>query len=325
MKRYRTPFNLLRRPGVLHLLFAGLVIVPLLLGTFLNGDYEDLVNRRRLAEKQTRLDIQFASEPPAFAWLRSRLAPTFAKTDTAAAGDVFELEDEATRPHWLHWLGTDSSGRDMLLNILQGAKVALGGSLLALAVALLLGVPMGVLSGYYGGSLRRLADFLAVNLTTLPRLIVLIIIVATLGYDFKVIMIAIGVLAAPKMMEIVHTRIQMLGNTQFIEAAREMGIPDWQIIFKHILWFNCKSQLLIQLTYEVAEVILLETTLSYLNLGVKDQLSWGSMLIDGMSFLSNQYFWMLFFPTLAIVLSITAFISLAEGLGKWLGREEVNP
>lgn len=311
--------RLLKKPGSLRIILGIAAILPLVLFSFLSEHYQRWIEARRFSARNTSSMTDFVSEPPSIAlfrnWLDPRRAPAFASRSEAE--ELFALEPGEAKIQPFHYLGTDQYGRDLLATIMEGARIALWGSLLAILISLVIGVPLGVISGYYGGVAQKIIDYLAANITTLPRLIMLIIIVATLGYDFMVIMITIGLLSSTKIMDIVQQKIRILKEAQFIEAAKELGLPDYKIIFKHILWRNCNTLIFIQLTYEIAEVILLESTLSYLGWGVKDQVSWGGMVAGGMDYLASQHYWMLFFPSLAIVLSIAGFMMLAEGLSKW--------
>ncbi len=299
--------------------FGAAVVILLAIFSFSSDFYQQRIEKLRKKNEKVEYSYatKFAKEPPAIPVLRRFLAPGFrSEGKRSDEPNPFELPEAAPEIHSFHYLGTDHTGRDILANLMAGARVALWGSVRAILISLMIGLPLGILSGYYGGKLRKVIDYLVAHITTLPKLITLIIFVAIWGYDFKVIMNTLGVLASPKIMEIVQNKIQVLKESQFIEAARELGVPDYRIIFKHILWHNCNRLIFVQLTYEIAEVILLESTLSYLGVGVKDQLSWGGMVTSGMEYLGKQHYWMLFFPTLAIVLAISGFLLLAEGLGK---------
>lgn len=311
--------RLLKKPGSWRIAFGIAAILPLVLFSFLSDHYKHWIDARRLSARNTASLTDFVSEPPSIGLFQRLLAPRHASASEPAgeAEEPFALDPTEAKIQPFHYLGTDQYGRDLLATIMEGARIALWGSLLAILISLVIGVPLGVISGYYGGVAQKIIDYLAANITTLPRLIMLIIIVATLGYDFMVIMITIGLLSSTKIMDIVQQKIRILKEAQFIEAAKELGLPDYKIIFKHILWRNCNTLIFIQLTYEIAEVILLESTLSYLGWGVKDQVSWGGMVAGGMDYLASQHYWMLFFPSLAIVLSIAGFMMLAEGLSKW--------
>jgi len=214
-------------------------------------------------------------------------------------------------------LGTDQNGHDILTNIMKGARTAIWGSHLAIFISLLIGLPAGIISGYYGGILRKGIDYIMSLISSFPKLIILIIIIATLGFDFIVIMVTIGFLGSAKITDIVKSKIHQFKENQFIEAAKELGVPDYKIIFKHILWYNCKAIIFIQSTFLIAEVILLEVSLSYIGWGVQDQISWGNMVADGMKYLIQQQYWMFFFPAIFIILAIFAFLMTGKGLNKW--------
>lgn len=303
-------------------MLGGLFIVsPILFFSFISDKYEKEIETKR-AESEGKNRINYVGEPPAIDFFRSFLAPSFV-LERKTAGE-FELDDSGkSRIQPFHYLGTDTNGDDILLNIMRGARTAFVGSPIAVLVSLLIGVPLGIFSGFYGGKLKKGVDYTISVFTTLPKLIILIIIVATLGFNFVVIMITIGILASPKIMDIIQTKIQVLKEDQFIEAARELGISNYKIIFKHILWYNCNGIILIQLAYEFAEVILLESSLSYIGWGVRSQPSWGKMAANGMDFIFNQQYWMLFFPCLFIILSILGFHLIGDGSSRWLNNRQI--
>ncbi len=308
----------LRRPGFMQAVFGLTGVLIFSAFAFLSTDYQRHVEgaRQQALNSPFASMTQFANQPPALEWCWRWLAPKFYQANTVSAEDPFALM-EADKPYQdFHIWGTDNSGRDILASILSGAAVSIQGGLLAIMISLAIGIPLGILSGYYQGRTRVVADYLIANVTTLPKLIILIIVIGIWGYDFSAIMVTIGILAAPKMMNILQQRIQLLKNNQFIDAAKALGVPEYQIILKHILWYNSKSLIFVQIIYEFAEVILLETTLSYLGFGLKDQLSWGGMVSDGMAYIASQQYWMLFFPAATIVTVIAAFLLFADGLGK---------
>ena len=252
-------------------------------------------------------------------------------------------EDEAVTSSVAHPLGTDGGGRDILERLLAGCRVVFFSGVIAVSITLLLGTTLGVFSGYLSkeplslflGKIfvrRRKADekrssslYLGdlVNLfptvvNIFPRL-VLVVIILSLWKEIDIwsVVIAIGIINVPKVSYIIKDKIEHLKNQEFIEAARELGVPHSQIILKHILWYNCRPIILVQTAFIFAEVILVESSLSYLGYGLAD--SWGRMVAreSGLIFGSAGIYWPIFFPAAAIVLTIIAFHALGDGLSRW--------
>jgi ABC-type dipeptide/oligopeptide/nickel transport system permease subunit len=247
-------------------------------------------------------------------------------------------EDEAATSSVAHPLGTDGGGRDILERLLAGCRVVFLSGVIAVSITLLLGTALGIFSGYL--SREPLSLFLGrkkadekrtsavyvgdlVNLfptvvNIFPRL-VLVVIILSLWKEIDIwsVVIAIGIINVPKVSYIIKDKIEHLKNQEFIEAARELGVPHSQIILKHILWYNCRPIILVQTAFIFAEVILVESSLSYLGYGLAD--SWGRMVAreSGLIFGSGGIYWPIFFPAAAIVLTIIAFQALGDGLSRW--------
>jgi ABC-type dipeptide/oligopeptide/nickel transport system permease subunit len=296
--------------------------IILVIFSFMADSYQEKILNRR----ESRISIKYVNEPPGIEVFRKLLAPNLGDKDkidstkTASSQELFVLppEDKNTpQYHDFHLMGTDQNGNDILVNIMKGARTAIWGSLLAILISLVIGLPAGIISGYYGGLWKRMVEYMMSIISTFPKLITLIIIIATIGFDYIVIMVTIGVLGSTKIKDIVQTKIQQFKENQFIEAAKELGLPDYIIIFKHILWCNCKRIIFVQLSYQVAEVILLEASLSYIGWGTQDQISWGYMLTKGMIYIQYQQYWMFFFPAVFIIISILSFLIIGKGFNQW--------
>src|SRR5579863_8604210 len=185
---------------------------------------------------------------------------------------------------WGHPLGTDEVGRDLLSRLLFGARISLTVGLFAVLMEVLIGTTLGAIAGYYGGwidyALMRLTDvFLSIPL--LPLLLVLTAIVAATSskaaLSFGVIVIIIGALTWPSVARWVRASFLSLREREFAEAARAVGNNDGRIIFRHLLP-NAVAPIIVQATLDVANVIILESTLSFLGLGIQPPTaSWGNM------------------------------------------------
>ncbi len=224
-----------------------------------------------------------------------------------------------TPPSPLHWLGTDVHGRDLLCRLLYGGRVSLLIGVCATSVSLLIGVTYGALAGYIGGrtdaALMRLVDVLY----ALPFTIFVIILMVVFGRNFLLLFVAIGAVEWLTMARIVRGQVMAVKEQLFVKAAKVLGYSHARIILRHIIP-NCIGPVVVYTTLTVPRVILLESFLSFLGLGVQPPMSsWGLLVRDGAETMES-YPWLLISP--AIVLSITLFALnfLGDGL-----RDALDP
>jgi peptide/nickel transport system permease protein len=227
---------------------------------------------------------------------------------------------------WGHPLGSDEVGRDLLSRLLFGARISLTVGLFAVFMEVLIGTILGALAGYYGGwvdwALMRLTDvFLSIPL--LPLLLVLTAIVAAssskAALSFGVIVIIIGALSWMSVARLVRASFLSLREREFAEAARAVGNNDGRIIFRHLLP-NAVAPIVVQATLDVANVIVLESTLSFLGLGIQPPTaSWGNMLANAQSNLQTAW-WAAVFPGLCILVTVLAINYIGDGL-----RDALDP
>ena len=225
-----------------------------------------------------------------------------------------------------HTLGTDEVGRDLLSRLLFGARISLTVGLFAVIMEVLIGTTLGAIAGYYGGwvdyALMRLTDvFLSIPL--LPLLLVLTAIVAAsstkASLSFGVIVLIIGALSWPTVARLVRASFLSLREREFAEAARAVGNNDGRIIFRHLLP-NAVAPIVVQATLDVAAVIITESTLSFLGLGIQPPTaSWGNMLANAQSNLSIAW-WAAVFPGLCILITVLAINYIGDGL-----RDALDP
>ena len=221
-----------------------------------------------------------------------------------------------------HLLGTDFMGRDILSRLIIGIQAYFLPGLLAIALALSLGTCFGVLAGYWGGGLDTASTYVSNLLNSFPRLVLILLMVAAFKPDIYLVMAVVGVTNAPAVASLIKSKIQFLKQKNFIEAATALGLKNAVIIFKHILWHNCRSLLIIQATLGMAEVILIETSLSYLGFGVQEPTpSWGNMVQSGANYFMQGKFWPSTAPALAILLTIMGFHLLGDSLNNILERK----
>jgi peptide/nickel transport system permease protein len=237
------------------------------------------------------------------------LAPWVAPYEAAATS--WSLVRKA--PSAAHWMGTDELGRDVLSRVVFGARASLEAGVLSVAIALTLGVPLGLLAGYVGGWTDSLISRFTDALLACPFLILAIALAAFLGPSLMNAMIAIGIAATPLFIRLTRGQVLAVKTEDFVEAARAVGNPHRRILLRHILP-NVLSPLVVQATLTIATAIIAEASLSFLGLGQQPPApSWGSMLNFAKNFIS-QAPWMAVWPGLAICTIVLAFNLLGDGL-----------
>jgi peptide/nickel transport system permease protein len=218
-----------------------------------------------------------------------------------------------------HLLGTDFVGRDILSRLIVGIQAYFLPGLLAIGIALMLGTLLGVLAGYCAGRIDTAITYAANLIDSFPRLVLILLIVAAFKPDIYYIMLVVGLTKVPVVLSLIKVKIQFLKEKNFIEAAIAIGLKSRVIILKHILWYNCRTVLIIQATLGMAEAILIETSLSYLGFGVQEPTpSWGNMVQAGANYLMQGKFWPSTAPALAILITIMGFHLLGDGLNNVL-------
>jgi oligopeptide transport system permease protein len=233
-------------------------------------------------------------------------------------------EDVSQPPSARHWLGTDDSGRDMLVRQLIGGRISLAVGLCATFVALIIGVTYGAISGYFGGKLDAFMMRVVDIMYSLPFTIFVILLTVftrtifteyQLGpaFDILILFAAIGTVEWLTMARIVRGQVMSIKKMEYIEAARSLGYGAPRIIFRHILP-NTLGPVIVYTTLTIPAVMLLEAFLSYLGLGVQaPMISWGSLIQDGQTKM-EEYPWLLLFPAGLFSLTLFSLNFLGDGL-----------
>jgi len=224
-----------------------------------------------------------------------------------------------------HLLGTDFMGRDLFARLILGIQAYFLPGLLAIAVAIVPGIALGVLVGYGARRADRVITWFSNLVDSFPRLVLILLVVAAFKPDIYFIMVVVGLTNVPATVSLVKVKIRFLREKNFIEAAEGLGLPRHTIVLKHILWHHCRASLIIRATLGMGEAILMETSLSYLGFGVQEPTpSWGNMVQSGANYFLQGNFWPSTVPALAILLSILGFHLLGDGLNNLLERKAVH-
>jgi oligopeptide transport system permease protein len=224
-----------------------------------------------------------------------------------------DLELGAAPPSAAHWLGTDIFGRDLLTQIMFGGLISLAVGFLATAVALLIGITWGAIAGYMGGRVDAVMMRLVDIIYALPFMIFIILLMVVFGRNMLLLFLAIGAVEWLTMARIMRSQVQSLRQQEFVEAAVSLGLPTATIIRRHLIP-NALGPIIVYTTLTVPSVMLLEAFLSFLGLGVQPpETSWGLLISYGAESM-EEYPWLLFFPGLALTLTLFSLNFLGDGL-----------
>jgi peptide/nickel transport system permease protein len=219
------------------------------------------------------------------------------------------LED----PSWAHPLGTDELGRDTLARIIHGAQVSLQVGLISVSIALVLGLSIGLTSGFFGGKVDGLLMRIVDLMFALPGLVLAIVIAGLLGPNRRNAMIAIGIIITPAFARVVRGAALEVMGFPFVESARALGSSHGRIMARHVIP-NIAAPVIVLVTVYLSTAILAEAALSFLGLGTQPpEASWGGMLSSARSYLEVDP-WLSIFPGLAIMIVVLGFNFLGDGL-----------
>ena len=222
-------------------------------------------------------------------------------------------------PSALYWLGTDEIGRDISSRMIWGAQASLLAGVVSVLIAVAIGVPFGLVSGYFGGWVDQAISRVTDALLATPFLILAIALAAFLGPSLTNAMIAIGLSATPIFIRLTRGQVLSVKTEDYVEGARAIGLSDLAIMSRYILP-NVFAPILVQATLTIATAIIAEASLSFLGLGQQPPYpSWGSMLNVAKNFMT-QAPWMAWWPGAAIFLVVLGFNLLGDGL-----RDALDP
>ena len=224
-------------------------------------------------------------------------------------------------PNSRHLLGTDLIGRDLFTRLFYAGRISLGVALAVVAIECVIGVVLGSLSGFYGGIIDGVIMRIAEIFMSFPFMIITITVVAVFGNSVVTLILVLALLSWPSIARIVRGQILSLREMEYMEACEALGISDIRRIFRHLLP-NVLAYVIVYATLGMASVILVETSLSFLGLGVSPPTpTWGNMIQEARNMLIIQHKWWYWIPPgIAIFISVMCFNILGDGM-----RDAIDP
>ena len=249
--------------------------------------------------------------------LTALLADTLIDFDTQIIG--YNLKEKLLYPSAEHLFGTDRMGRDLFTRVVYGAKYSFMIGIVCAALNFVIGMPIGALCGYYGGTFDLLIMRIFDIIGAIPALLIGIMIVAALGQNTTILIIAIAIPGIGGIASAARTAVMTIRSSEYIESARAIGIKTFPLVMKHVVP-NALNLIVVRLTLRVGGAIISASSLSYLGLGVPlPTPEWGALLSDGRS-LIRTHSYLTLFPGLAIMITVLALNLMGDGL-----RDALDP
>lgn len=239
--------------------------------------------------------------------------------DVLAQYDPNELDiaNMLKGPSAEHWLGTDKTGRDILSRLLYGGRTSLLGALGVVGISIVIGVPIGLLSGYHGGKLDSILMRICDVIVSFPALLLAFVFVAAFGRGLFNAILALGIIYIPMLAKLTRSLVLVEKNKTYVEAAKSIGFSDMRILFSQILP-NCISTMMVELTLDLGYAILDLASMSFLGLGVQPPTSdWGAMLEEGRIYLTTSPLCAIA-PGIMIIVTVIALNIFSDGIQGYL-------
>jgi len=229
------------------------------------------------------------------------------------AGAVVKFDQAHIRPGPGHWFGTDQIGRDILSRVFFGSRISLVLGLVVLTISLGVGIPLGLIAGYWGGTVNTLIMRATDIFLAIPPTVLALAVSSALAPNLTNSMIAVSFGWWPWFTRLVQGEVLSVKEEQFIEASRSLGASKFRIAFKDILP-NVLSPIIVKATLDMGFVILIGASLSFLGLGAQPPTpAWGTMIAEGRIYLPESW-WVATFPGVAIFVTVLGFNLLGDGL-----------
>lgn len=230
-----------------------------------------------------------------------------------------DLRNALNAPSDENILGTDWLGRDNFSRILYGSRISLAIGLISVTIGMFIGVPIGAISGYYGGRFDLLVQRLVDIMIAFPGILLAIVIVTILGLGVENVMIAVGIASVPIYTRLVRGSVLAVKEQGYVSAAKALGIGDARIIIRHIMP-NCLGPIIVQSTFQIATAILWAAGLGFLGLGAQPpDPEWGAMLSKGREYIRTAHH-LTTYPGLAILFMVLGFNLIGDGM-----RDALDP
>ena len=309
--------EMIRRPALGERLAVLLILLVLVLLYSASTRLSPLI--KRYEESGSRLSKRFTANIPAVTGfillmvflLAAVLSPLISPHHPVEQANV-SLE-QYRPPSWSHPMGTDKFGRDVLSRVLYGSRVSLSIGFLAVFIAAVLGLILGAVSGYAGGAVDEVVMRVVDGLLSFPRLLLLLLLVAFFSSSFGLIVCLIAGTSWMGIARLVRAEVLSIKEREYIQAAVAVGMGRRRILWKHLLP-NAIGPVIVAATLQIGVVILLESTLSFLGLGIQPPIpSWGNMVFDGREVLLSAW-WVTAFPGTAIAVVVISCNLLGDGL-----------
>ncbi len=247
--------------------------------------------------------------------LASLFAPVFATHDPLRT----ELGNRLQPPTREHILGTDELGRDLFSRMLYGGRISLNIGIISVIIGLTFGVPIGAVSGYFGGKLDIFTQRFIDIMIAFPGILLAIVIVTVLGVGVENVMIATGIASVPIYARLVRGSVLAIKEQSYVDAAHAAGLGDIRIIFRQIIP-NCLAPIIVQSTFQIATSILWAAGLGFLGLGAQAPTpEWGAILSNGRAYIRTAHH-LTTYPGLAILFMVLGFNLVGDGL-----RDALDP